>query len=76
MYRNPFVSMMTSSVMMLGSMEYVNIWVDPVFDDTKDPLMFANLSFVMLGLFIILIPILLMNLLVSGIYVFCSVMIA
>ncbi len=67
---NPFLSLSTVSVMMLGSIEYIDTWVSPlVHDDSSaveaDTLQSTPLSYIMLAIFILLMPILLMNLLVS-----------
>ncbi len=73
---NPFLSLSTVSVMMLGSIEYIDTWVSPlVHDDSSavhaieaDTLQSTPLSYIMLAVFILLMPILLMNLLVSNLH--------
>ncbi len=57
--------MMTTKVMMLGSIEYIDAWVTPLYNKDESSLEFSSLAYIMLALFIILMPILLMNLLVS-----------
>ncbi len=64
---NPFLSLSTVTVMMLGSLEYIDTWVSPLVDDDAveaDTLQSTPLSYIMLAIFILLMPILLMNLLV------------
>lgn len=56
--------MVSTLVMMLGSIEYVDTWVQPHVDGT---LSFVNLNFIVLIIFICLMPILLINLLVSNV---------
>lgn len=54
--------MVTTAVMMTGSIEYIGNWMDPYY---RNDLSFQTLTFIMLVVFILLIPILLVNLLVS-----------
>jgi hypothetical protein len=48
--------------MMLGSIEYLENWVYPL---TEGNMSFTSLNFIMLMIFVFLMPILLINLLVS-----------
>ena len=60
------LSLMTTLVMMTGNIEYIDTYVNPLYDgDALTTLPFSTLAFIMLAVFIILMPILLMNLLVS-----------
>ena len=56
---------MTVCVMMLTNIQYMTIWVEPATDEDNGTLHFATLSFVVLAVFILFMPILLMNLLVN-----------
>ena len=64
-FSSPQMSLMTTILMMLSSIEYIDSWVNPYSDDDPNTLHFDTLSFLMLAVFILLMPILLMNLLVS-----------
>ena len=61
-YKTAWLSIITTNVMMLGSIEYTDNWVLPY---TSGTMMYQGISFVMLIVFILLMPILLINLLVS-----------
>ncbi len=70
---NPGMSLSTVSVMMLGSIEYISTWVAPfVHNPNPSSLQGSTISFFMLAAFILLMPILLMNLLVSLSAAMCS----
>ena len=56
---------MTTVMMMIGNIEYTNAWVYPAQEGT---LTYDTLSFVFLVIFVLLMPILLINLLVSEIF--------
>lgn len=58
------MSVVTTVVMMTGTIEYVDNWLQPLQDES---LMYATLSFVVLILFLLLVPILLVNLLVRDV---------
>ena len=67
-FQTPGISMMSAVVMMTGTIEYMDTWVRPTYDESKITLEYPTLAYVILLLFVILMPILLMNLLVSVIF--------
>ncbi|KAI0228466.1 Transient receptor potential cation channel subfamily A member 1 [Lamellibrachia satsuma] len=60
-YRSPSVSMVTTVIMMLGNINYVDTWVLP---STHGGLQY-NIAYVMLLVFVLFMPILLINLLIG-----------
>ena len=63
-HERTLLSVVTTVVMMTGTIEYVDNWLQPL---QSDSLMYSTLSFVVLLLFLLLVPILLVNLLVSDV---------
>ncbi len=61
-FRTPALSLMSTVVMMIGSVEYIDNWINPLFNGNA---MLVAMRFIMLCIFIFLMPILLINLLVS-----------
>ena len=67
-YKTPALSLMRSFVMMLGEIDFLATFIDPREDDDPRTMHFDGLTFVFLVIFILLMPILLMNLLVRLFY--------
>lgn len=61
-FSTPGLSIMTSAVMMLGSIDYQQVWVDA---DYKGTLPNKTLNYMFLAFFILIMPILLINLLIG-----------
>ena len=61
-YQTPPLSLMTTFMMMVGTIDYRDSWVVP---HSEGHLHFNSLAFIFLSAFVLLMPILLMNLLVS-----------
>merc|ERR1712043_133138 len=61
-YKDPWLSLSTTVVMMLGGIEYVDSWILPY---TEQSSVYPALSFLMLTCFILLMPVLLINLLIG-----------
>ena len=59
------MSVMTVIIMLLSNIEFKETWVDDYIDGDPETLQYAAFSFLLLALFTLLVPILLMNLLVS-----------
>ena len=55
---------MRTFIMMLGEIDYIPIFLDPQEDGSARPLHYGALPFIFLVVFVLLMPILLMNLLV------------
>ena len=62
-YRTPPLSLLTTVIMMLGNIDYIDNWVTPVFTDSQNR--YVPLKAIMLVLFVLLMPILLINLLIG-----------
>lgn len=58
--------------MMLGEIDYIPNFVDPLEDDDPKSMPFGLLTYLFLIVFILLMPILLMNLLVSARLIFVT----
>ena len=52
--------------MMLGEIDYISTFLEPYIDDNPISMHYGGLTFAFLVLFVLLMPILLMNLLVSS----------
>jgi len=61
-FASPGISLISSSVMMLGAIDYLDVWVNPY---SRSQLPNSSLNFFMLLVFILLMPILLINLLIG-----------
>ena len=59
------LSFMRTFVMMLGEIDYIPTYVEPLEDGDPNTMRFGTVTFLFLIVFILLMPILLMNLLVS-----------
>ena len=64
-YPTVMLSVLNTVVMMVGDMNYMDTFMTPYTDDDPGTLHYGGLAFFILSLFLLLIPILLMNLLVS-----------
>jgi hypothetical protein len=60
-FSSPGLSLMSTSIMMLGNIDFLEVWMNP-FADNQLPN--PTLNFVMLILFVLFMPILLINLMV------------
>ncbi len=68
--RTPALSLMRTFIMMLGEVDYIATFLEPYIDGDPTSMHFGGLTFAFLIVFVLLMPILLMNLLVSSHLVF------
>ena len=66
MLSTPALSLMRTFIMMLGEIDYISTFLEPYIDDNPLSMHFGGLTFAFLVLFVLLMPILLMNLLVRS----------
>ncbi|CAH1773894.1 unnamed protein product [Owenia fusiformis] len=64
-FKNPGLSLMKTTIMMLGEIDYISQFVQPYTDGDDMTLHFGGLTFALLVVFVLLMPILLMNLLIG-----------
>lgn len=63
-HRTPVLSLIRSFIMMLGEIDYIPMFAEPLYDPNPNSMHYGPLTLIFLVVFILLMPILLMNLLV------------